>query len=177
MPIPEIVFEGERDQWPYLVITRLDGRLGSEMWPDLPEDQKERVLFHIGETIADVQRVPLGDLSQIEPRWDQFIPRQQTGPDSGDEQRREFELGVLFLLHGAGEEDQHFLQPAGDFAFLIEGGRIAALFADGNHFLFYALHLAERGKPDTSVLNAIYGTVIKFGGLCFGLHTVLGVGC
>jgi hygromycin-B 7''-O-kinase len=31
VPIPEIVFEGERDQWPYLVITRVYGQLGSEV--------------------------------------------------------------------------------------------------------------------------------------------------
>lgn len=73
IPIPEIVFEGERDQWPYLVMTRLPGILGSEAWPSLPEDQKERVLGEIGAIIAEVQRVPVGDLSLIEPRWDQFI--------------------------------------------------------------------------------------------------------
>jgi hygromycin-B 7''-O-kinase len=33
----------------------------------------------IGEIIAEVQRVPLGDLSYIEPRWDQFIPGQIEG--------------------------------------------------------------------------------------------------
>src|SRR5258706_15144442 len=45
--IPEIVIEGERDQWPYLVITRLPGVLGTQAWPALPEDQKERVLCQI----------------------------------------------------------------------------------------------------------------------------------
>src|SRR6195256_7107738 len=67
VPIPEIVVEGERDQWPYLVITRLPGILGTQAWPALPEDQKERVLGQIGATIAEVQRVPVGDLSVIEP--------------------------------------------------------------------------------------------------------------
>jgi hygromycin-B 7''-O-kinase len=76
VPIPEIVLEGERDGWPYLVITRLSGILGTQAWPVLPEDQKERVLAEIGQTIAEVQRVPVGDLSRIEPRWDQFIARQ-----------------------------------------------------------------------------------------------------
>src|SRR5712671_5168943 len=79
VPIPEIVVEGERDQWPYLVITRLSGILGAEAWPALPEDQKERVLGEIGETIAEVQRVPLGELSRIEPRWDQFMLKQIEG--------------------------------------------------------------------------------------------------
>jgi hygromycin-B 7''-O-kinase len=73
VPIPEIVFEGERDQWPYLVITRLSGVIGKEAWPALPEDQKERVLGQIGASIAEVQRAPLGELSGIEPRWNEFM--------------------------------------------------------------------------------------------------------
>ena len=40
LAIPEIVVEGERDGWPYLVITRLSGALGKEAWPRLPEVQK-----------------------------------------------------------------------------------------------------------------------------------------
>ena len=79
VPIPEIVLEGERDQWPYLVITRLDGVVGTQAWPMLPEDQKERVLEQIGETIAEVQRVPVGELSGIEPRWAVFISGQIKG--------------------------------------------------------------------------------------------------
>ncbi len=76
LPIPEIVIEGERDQWPYLVITRLRGIVGSEVWPALPEDEKERVLRHLGETIAEVQRVPPGDLSGVGLPWADFISRQ-----------------------------------------------------------------------------------------------------
>jgi hygromycin-B 7''-O-kinase len=33
IPVPEIVRQGEREQWPYLVITRLHGVLGAEAWP------------------------------------------------------------------------------------------------------------------------------------------------
>src|ERR1700694_4633262 len=33
LAIPENVNGGERDQWPYLVITRLHGILGTEAWP------------------------------------------------------------------------------------------------------------------------------------------------
>jgi hygromycin-B 7''-O-kinase len=79
VPIPEIVLEGERDRWPYLVITRLSGVLGTEAWPGLPEDQKERVLAQIGETIAQVQRVPVGDLAWIEPGWPQLMAQQIVG--------------------------------------------------------------------------------------------------
>ena len=79
IPIPEILFEGERDGWPYLIITRLQGVVGSEVWPTLPEDQKERVLAQIGATIAEVQRAPLGELANIEPQWGRFISRQIEG--------------------------------------------------------------------------------------------------
>jgi hygromycin-B 7''-O-kinase len=79
VPIPEIVFDGERDQWPYLVITRLPGILGTQAWPALPEDQKERILAQIGETIAQVQRVPVGEMSRVEPRWHQFMSKQIEG--------------------------------------------------------------------------------------------------
>jgi hygromycin-B 7''-O-kinase len=79
IPIPDLLFEGERDGWPYLIITRLHGTVGSEMWPSLSEDQKERVLWQIGATIAEVQRTPLGALSRIEPGWPQFMSRQIEG--------------------------------------------------------------------------------------------------
>ena len=79
VPIPEIVLEGERDRWPYLVITRLRGVIGTQAWPTLPEDQKESVLGQIGATIAEVHRVPTGELSCIEPRWDLFVMGQIEG--------------------------------------------------------------------------------------------------
>jgi hygromycin-B 7''-O-kinase len=77
--IPEIVVEGVRDGWPYLVITRLSGVLGADAWPCLPEGDKERVLAEIGETIAQVQRVPAGALVRIEPSWEVFMRGQIEG--------------------------------------------------------------------------------------------------
>jgi hygromycin-B 7''-O-kinase len=77
--VPAIVAQGERDRWPYLVMTRLPGVLGSEVWAGLPEQDKERVLGQIGETIAEVQRVPLGELASIEPRWPDFMRGQIEG--------------------------------------------------------------------------------------------------
>ena len=79
IPIPDLLFEGEHDGWPYLIITRLNGIVGSEVWSALPEEQKERVLVQIGATIAEVQRAPLGELSRIEPGWPEFIAKQIDG--------------------------------------------------------------------------------------------------
>ncbi|RDJ27679.1 phosphotransferase [Bosea caraganae] len=79
IPTPEIVHEGEREQWSYLVMTRLDGVVGSEVWPILSESGKQKVLREIGETIAQVQRVPLGEIALIEPGWPDFMARQIAG--------------------------------------------------------------------------------------------------
>jgi hygromycin-B 7''-O-kinase len=79
LPIPEIVVEGERDGWPYLVITRVAGVLGSDAWPVVPETQKERVLGEIGATIAEVQRAPPAALLDIEPGWAAFMRGQIAG--------------------------------------------------------------------------------------------------
>jgi hygromycin-B 7''-O-kinase len=74
--IPEVIAEGERDGWPYLVISRLHGELGADVWPNLPEDQKEGVLRQIGQTIAEVQSAPLGDLASLRPQWFDFLRTQ-----------------------------------------------------------------------------------------------------
>ena len=106
VPIPDIVCEGERDQWPYLVITRLPGILGTQAWPGLPEDQKERVLAHLGETIAAVQRVPPCELLGIEPRWDAFMRGQIEGCRARHERLglpQKFLNGLDDLLHDAAE--------------------------------------------------------------------------
>jgi hygromycin-B 7''-O-kinase len=79
LPIPQIIATGERERWSYLVITRLDGIVGSQAWPRLAEDQKEDLLGQLGETIAEVQRAPLGELARIEPNWENFIHNQIAG--------------------------------------------------------------------------------------------------
>lgn len=79
VPIPEFVLQGEREQWPYLVVTRIAGTMGTEVWPTLTEEEKCRTLRRVGEVIAEVQRIPPGELSQLEPRWEDFIPKQIEG--------------------------------------------------------------------------------------------------
>ena len=55
------------------------GRVGRGSVAVLPEADKERVLAEIGETIAEVQRVPVGALARIEPDWDTFMRGQIEG--------------------------------------------------------------------------------------------------
>ena len=102
--IPEIVAEGERDGWPYLVITRLSGTVANEIWAGLTDAEKERVIGELGAAIAQVQRVPVGALSALEPRWAEFIPRQIAGCRARHERLglpRHFLDGLDDFLHDA----------------------------------------------------------------------------
>ncbi|MHC2338007.1 aminoglycoside phosphotransferase family protein [Bradyrhizobium sp. USDA 4454] len=76
IPIPDLIAEGERDGWPYLVITQLAGTVGSEIWPALSEAERERVLAEIGAVIAEVQRVPPGNLLALGQPWEAFLRTQ-----------------------------------------------------------------------------------------------------
>ena len=53
--VPELIADGERDGWPFLVMSRLPGQLGANVWPTLPEDQAQCVLRQIAKAKADCQ--------------------------------------------------------------------------------------------------------------------------
>jgi hygromycin-B 7''-O-kinase len=77
--VPRLVAEGERDGWPYLIITLLSGVLAADVWAELDEADKESVLRQLGKTIAGVQRVPPGELIGIAPSWPDFLQAQIAG--------------------------------------------------------------------------------------------------
>jgi len=77
--VPRIVAEGEREGWPYLAMTRVQGATGEEVWPTLDDAAKERLIGRIGEVIADVQRASSGELVLLEPHWEPFIEKQIAG--------------------------------------------------------------------------------------------------
>jgi hygromycin-B 7''-O-kinase len=79
LDVPEIIYQGEREGWPYLIMTRLSGVVASEVWPDMPEADKERVLRQLGELIASVQRVPPGELLQVTRGWADVMRDQMAG--------------------------------------------------------------------------------------------------
>lgn len=77
--IPDLRHDGERDGWPYLIMTRLGGELASDVWPATSEAEKETILRQLGATIAAVQRVPPGELAQVGPDWADFLQGQIAG--------------------------------------------------------------------------------------------------
>lgn len=76
VPIPRILAEGEDNGWSWLIITKLPGTVGSEVWPVLSEQERIAILGDIGRTIAEVQAVDPGELLEMQPTWPDFIKRQ-----------------------------------------------------------------------------------------------------
>lgn len=76
VPIPTIQAEGQDRGWSWLIIAKLSGTVGSEVWPTLTEEERENILRDVGRTIAEVQAVDPGELVAMEPTWPQFVARQ-----------------------------------------------------------------------------------------------------
>lgn len=76
VPIPRILAEGEDNGWSWLIITKLLGTVGSEVWHVLSEQERIAILGDIGRTIAEVQAVDPGELLEMQPAWPDFIKRQ-----------------------------------------------------------------------------------------------------
>ena len=76
---PESLHEGEHDGWSYLVMTRLEGIPASDVWPRLPEADREHLLRQVGQMIAGVQQVPPGELLVLGPLWSDFLQAQLAG--------------------------------------------------------------------------------------------------
>lgn len=77
VPTPALIATGERDGWPYMVMTQLAGEPLTEAWPELPEAQKCSVLTSIGQLAAEVHALSPAALVPLAPAWDQFLQGQR----------------------------------------------------------------------------------------------------
>jgi hygromycin-B 7''-O-kinase len=70
---PSLVASGERDGWPYLVMTQLAGEVLTTLWPDMSEAQKCRLLNRLGALAAEVHALAVGAMAQLAVPWVDFI--------------------------------------------------------------------------------------------------------
>ena len=74
---PKLVARGERDGWPYLLMTQLAGEPMTWHWPALSEQAKCDVLQAIGRVAAEVHALPAAGLVGRAPEWEAFLQRQR----------------------------------------------------------------------------------------------------
>lgn len=77
LPTPDLVATGERDGWPWQLMTQLPGRTLDHVWPELDEVLKCSVLQAIGRTAAEVHALPVGPLAPLAPAWPDFLAQQR----------------------------------------------------------------------------------------------------
>lgn len=76
VPIPEICAQGQEGGWSWLIITKLNGTLGSEVWQTLCENDCAYIAGQIGQTIAEVQDIASEWEEAEKPFWPEFIASQ-----------------------------------------------------------------------------------------------------
>ena len=77
VPTPALVALGEREGWPYHVITQLRGEPLTQVWPGLDESAKCDVLAAIGRVAAQVHALPVNGMAALAPDWNAFIAGQR----------------------------------------------------------------------------------------------------
>jgi hygromycin-B 7''-O-kinase len=79
-PIPTLIASGERaDGWPFVIISLLQGQTLEHTWAETAKPDRLRILHHIGQWMAEVHQVPLGQLADLPPAWEGFLEAQLAG--------------------------------------------------------------------------------------------------
>jgi hygromycin-B 7''-O-kinase len=74
VPIPELAAHGDIDGWPYLVMSRLEGRILSDVWTDLSVDDRGSVVEQIGRALACLHAIPVTEgMAPLRVDWRAFL--------------------------------------------------------------------------------------------------------
>jgi hygromycin-B 7''-O-kinase len=78
VPTPQLLACGERDGWPYFVMTQLAGEPLTASWPRMNEAERCALLHEIGALAAEVHALPVAAAAAAAaPRWAEFIATQR----------------------------------------------------------------------------------------------------
>ena len=74
---PEVLHEGEVEGWPYLVMSRLAGRLLREVWPALGGEERIGIVSRLGAAMRELHaHAPPADEPALARDWGEFVARQ-----------------------------------------------------------------------------------------------------
>lgn len=74
--IPQIEYTGEIDQWPYIVMSQLEGTLLEGLWEQLDQNNKIMIIRELGALIREVHSISTAGLEVIDCHWKEFITQQ-----------------------------------------------------------------------------------------------------
>ena len=76
IPIPDLIAHGERYGWTYVIMSKLSGIMLEKIWEGCTMQEKTDMLHQTGRIMSEIHSLPVGDLTNLEPRWQDFIRRQ-----------------------------------------------------------------------------------------------------
>ncbi len=77
VPTPVLLKTGDREGWPWLLMTQLSGEPLTAVWPKLDEAACCELLHTLGALAAQVHAMPVGDMVQHAPAWPDFMAEQR----------------------------------------------------------------------------------------------------
>jgi hygromycin-B 7''-O-kinase len=72
-PIPRLVAEGEIENWPYVIMTAVEGVPLYEVWSSMEMPDRERIAARCGELMAFLHSTPTKGLDAIATDWPAFV--------------------------------------------------------------------------------------------------------
>jgi len=78
-PTPRPLGQGELEGWPYVVMSRLDGVLLSDVWSGLDPASRRRLCGDIGRVVADLHQLAPPSLAELPLQWAGFLAAQREG--------------------------------------------------------------------------------------------------
>lgn len=77
IPTPRLVSAGERDDWLYVVMTRLPGIALVDAWSAIDGEARERLVREVGRGLAQLHALPIDDLPGLTIDWPRFMADQR----------------------------------------------------------------------------------------------------
>ncbi|MBI5719743.1 MAG: phosphotransferase [Burkholderiales bacterium] len=77
VPTPALLSSGEREGWPWLVMTQMAGEPLTATWPAMSEAERCALLRELGALATEVHALPVGEVAALAPRWEDFVARQR----------------------------------------------------------------------------------------------------
>ncbi len=76
VPTPFVELSGEFFDWPYIIMTKLDGILLETIWEDMDHNNKIVIIRELGHLIQEVHSLPIDGLEAIDSHWNPFVTQQ-----------------------------------------------------------------------------------------------------
>lgn len=73
IPTPRVLASGTRDDWSYVLMTRLPGTPLAATWPRIDASGRRALLRDAGRALAELHAVPAGDLEPLRVDWPRFV--------------------------------------------------------------------------------------------------------